>query len=213
MVLLALFLSLLQSQPRPRKSEAIVSTYTHDDLAPIADPTQRVWNGVPGVRLTSDFYGKPVPLDVTEVRSRWNDENLFLLYICPYNQLYLKSGPVTAEETNKLWDWDVVEAFIGSDFQHIGRYREFQVSPQSEFVDLDINRDDPRAAQGVAWQSGFTVRAHIDRQKRIWYGEMRIPLASLSAAPPKAGDEFRIGLFRIEGSEPSRIYIAWPHRH
>ena len=47
-------------------------------------------------------------------------------------------------ETNELWNWDVAEVFIGSDFKNIRRYREFEVSPQAEWVDLDLNLDAPR---------------------------------------------------------------------
>ena len=44
-------------------------------------------------------------------------ENLYLLYVCPYEELYLKPSPVTKVETNELWNWDVAELFIGSRFQ------------------------------------------------------------------------------------------------
>ena len=47
-------------------------------------------------------------------------------------------------ETNELWNWDVAEVFIGSDFKNIRRYKEFEVSPQAEWVDLDVNLDAPR---------------------------------------------------------------------
>jgi hypothetical protein len=185
------------------------STRASNDWAPLADPQAAQWTGVRGGQATLDFFGKPVPLAPTEIRSRWTSGNLHLLFICPYKALYLKPGPVTGEESNKLWDWDVAEAFIGRDFEHIGRYKEFQVSPQNEFVDLDINREDPKAALGVAWQSGFKVKARVDAEKKIWYGEMSILFASLGLENPKTGDEFRIGLYRIEGPEPNRIYVAW----
>jgi hypothetical protein len=42
--------------------------------------------------------------------------------------LYLKPNPVVARETNELWKWDVAEVFVGSDFQNIRRYKEFEVS-------------------------------------------------------------------------------------
>ena len=69
---------------------------------------------------------------------------------------------MTNAETNQLWNWDVVEAFIGSDYLRTSRYKEFQVSPRGEYVDLDIDRDNPREQKGVEWQSGFTVAAQVD---------------------------------------------------
>lgn len=187
----------------------IESRSAPSDRAPEANPDSPEWAGVPGVTATQGFFGEPVALAPTAIRSRWTKDNLYLLYVCPYKTLYLKDKPITDAETNKLWDWDVAEAFIGSNFEHIGLYKEFQVSPQGEFVDLDINREDPKAAQGVDWQSGFRVKARIDKEKKIWYGEMQIPFASLGVSEPKPGTELRIGLYRIEGAEPNRVYVAW----
>jgi hypothetical protein len=220
MTIAVLFLTLMQTQqaaPAPElpsrvndPSNVIESFIAPQDWEPGADPQSAEWNGVPGIKATRDYMGQPVPLPPTEVRSRWTHQNLYLLFICPYDELYLNAHPVTVEETNKLWDWDVAEAFIGSDYLRISRYKEFQVSPQSEFVDLDIDQDDPKSPrEALEWESGFMVRGRIDPRKKIWYGEMRIPFASLDLKTPKAGDELRIGLFRIEGPEPRRIYIAW----
>ena len=100
--------------------------------------------------------------------------------------------------------------FIGSDYNRIGRYRELQVSPQGEWVDLDIDRDDQRAQQGAAWNSGYAVRARIDRDARIWYGLMRIPFAAIDARQPEKGRELRIGLFRISGTEPRQRHTWRP---
>jgi len=60
--------------------------------------------------------GDLTPGHRTEIRSRWTDRNLYFLFVCPYEQLYLKPDPKTNTETNELWKWDVAEAFIGSDF-------------------------------------------------------------------------------------------------
>jgi hypothetical protein len=188
---------------------SITSVQAPTDWLPTADPDAPQWKGIEGVSASNDFFGKPTPLAPTAIRSRWTDANLYLLYVCPFRELYLKPNPVTDAETNKLWDWDVAEAFIGSDFDRITRYKEFQVSPQGEFVDLDIDRENPKPRGGVDWQSGFTVKARIDRERKVWYGEMRIPFASIAPEPPKPGTELRIGLYRIEGGEPDRTYIAW----
>jgi len=122
--------------------------------------------------------------------------------------LNLKPDPDPAKETPQLWNWDVAEAFIGSDFEHIGRYKEFQVSPQSEWVDLDIDRDNQKGQAGMSWNSGYTVKGRIDAQAKIWYGEMRIPFTAIDARPAEKGRELRIGLYRIAGREPKKFY-AW----
>ena len=95
-------------------------------------------------------------------------------------------------------------------------YREFQVSPQGEWVDLDIDRGNPKQEGGWGWNSGFAVKARIDGEKKVWFGEMRIPIRALYAQPErdarraKAGDEMRINCFRIQGGPvQERVYIAW----
>jgi len=151
-----------------------------------------------------------VPNHRTEVRSRWTPRHLYLLYAGQYEELNLKPEPSTTTETNRLWNWDVAEAFLGSDFSSINRYKEFQVSPQGEWVDLEIDRGNPnRRGGGAAWNSGFQVKARIDAAKKIWYGEMKIPFEAIAPWPPAAGRELRAGVFRIAGVEPNRKHVSW----
>ncbi|MBL8176692.1 MAG: carbohydrate-binding family 9-like protein [Bryobacterales bacterium] len=185
------------------------SKYTASDFDLTANPNAVQWKSVKPVYAYNDRYGKPVPGHRTELRSRWTKDFLYILYVCPYEKLYMKPDPTAAEETNKLWDWDVAEAFIGSDFQNINRYKEFQVSPQGEWVDLDIDRVTP-ISQAWKWNSGFQVKARIDAKKKIWYGEMKIPMKAIDTREAVAGNEFRCNLYRIQGPfEPQRKHIAW----
>ena len=189
-------------------SGVLDSTYSATDFALTADPTAPAWRDAPRVVADRNYLGEPIAGSPTEIRSRWTKEHLYLLYICPFERLNLKPDPTTTSETPKLWTWDVAEAFIGSDAERIGHYREFQVSPQGEWVDLDIDRDQPKEQQGMRWNSGFMVKARIDDAARIWYGEMRIPFAAIDSRPAEKGRTFRIGLYRIAGAEP-RTYYAW----
>jgi hypothetical protein len=123
--------------------------------------------------------------------------------------LNLKPNPKPAIETNELWNWDVAEVFIGSDFKDIYRYKEFELSPQGEWIDLDINLHQPHHEEGWTWNSGFQVSARINRPALIWYGAMKIPYASIDTRPAAAGNTFRINLFRSQGPGPTRHQIAW----
>src|SRR5579862_5046096 len=172
------------------------STLAKEDAALELEPASPFWSAARPVYMDRDSFGKPVPEYRTEVRSRWTKSNLYVLFICPYEQLHLKPGPNTRQETNELWNWDVAEAFIGSDFSDIKRYKEFELSPQGEWVDLDINLHDPHHEDGWKWNSGFQVAARIDMQKHIWYGAMRIPLAAIDSRPPSPGTTLRLNLFR-----------------
>ena len=193
----------------PGGSGVLESAHSARDFELDPDPASDAWKHAPRVVADHDKSGAPIAGPPMEIRSRWTNENLYLLYICPYDQLNLKPDPDPQAETPRLWNWDVAEAFIGSDFENIGRYKEFQVSPQSEWVDLDIDRGDPKRQEGMRWNSGYAVKARIDAQAKIWYGVMRIPFRALDGRPPEKGRELRIGLYRIAGVEPSKQHYAW----
>jgi Carbohydrate family 9 binding domain-like len=185
------------------------SIYAAHDVELGAAPHTAFWEGAEPVYAELDVQGKVVPNYRTEIRSRWTKDNLYLLFVCPYEELYLKPNPNTVSETNELWKWDVAELFIGSDFQNIRRYKEFEVSPQGEWVDLDINLDAPKHEDGWKWNSGFQVSSRIDSQTRIWYGAMRIPFAAIASQPPKTGTTFRANLFRGQGPPDQHKSITW----
>jgi hypothetical protein len=174
-----------------------------------ADPNSSFWRDVSGIVVGNDYAGKPVPGNRMEVRSRWTSDTLYFLFICDFDELTLKPNPVTAGETNKLWEWDVAEAFIGSDFDDIARYKEFQVSPQGEWVDLDIDRSPRKRGAGIAWNSGFEVKARIDQARKVWYGEMKIPFEKVGVGSPAVGARLRVGIYRCAGREPNRKLISW----
>ena len=179
------------------------------DVTLTADPQSAFWRDVPGIVITTDYAGKPVPNNRMQARSRWTAGHLYILFVCDYDELTLKPNPTTTEETDKLWEWDVAEAFLGSDFDDIARYKEFQVSPQGEWVDLDIDRSPQKRGAGVAWNSGFAVKARIDATRKVWYGEMKIPFDKLGVSSPAQGTKLRAGIYRCAGREPGRKLLSW----
>ncbi|MCS6952215.1 MAG: carbohydrate-binding family 9-like protein [Bryobacterales bacterium] len=210
MKICGLVLALLLSAALPAQGSNVMASYfSPTDFDPSADPDHPAWRGIPGVFADRGPRGEPAPGHRTEIRSRWTERFLYFLFICPYERLHLKPNPTTTEETNKLWEWDVAEVFIGADFNNIRQYKEFQVSPQGEWVDLDIDRDNPKPEGGWRWNSGFQVKARIDEARKIWYGEMKIPISAIDRRKPEPGLEMRINLYRIQGPPPNRVYIAW----
>lgn len=191
----------------------IASRYSPSEFSLTPDPDAPQWKGIPGVFAANDAMGRPVPGHRTEIRSRWTDRHIYFLFICPYETLNLKPDPRIHEETNKLWEWDVAEVFVGADFNNIKRYKEFQVSPRGEWVDLDIDRVNPLPEGGWKWNSGFQVAARIDETAKVWYGVMKIPLASIDSRKPANGNQMRINLYRCQGPKPNRAFIAWQPTH
>jgi len=185
------------------------SIYASKDVTLSTDPRTAFWRGAAPVIADRDTQGQIVANHRTEIRSRWTDDNLYLLFVCPYEELNLKPHPNTKDETYELWNWDVAEVFLGSNFENIRRYKEFEVSPQGEWIDLDVDLSLPHHEVGWTWNSGFSVSARIDRKSKIWYGAMRIPFASLMSQPPREGTMFRANLFRSQGPPDHRREIAW----
>ena len=177
------------------------SIYSNADAELQLEPSAQFWQASAIIYMDKDSFGKVQPRYRTEVRTRWTENNLYFLFTCPYEQLHLKPNPTTQRETNELWNWDVAEVFIGSDFADIKRYKEFEVSPQGEWVDLDINLHSPHHEDGWTWNSGFKARARIDQRKHVWYAAMRIPFSSIDARTPKVGSKLRLNLFRSQGPQ------------
>ncbi len=196
-------------EAKSRRDGEIISYRAKADFALTADPDSANWKTVEGVFTERGPRGDLVPGHRTLIRSRWTPANLYLLFICPYQELNLKPNPSTSTETNELWKWDVAEVFIGADFKNIKRYTEFQVSPQNEWVDLFIDRGQDPPSHDWSWNSGFEVKARIDAGKKIWYGEMRIPFDKIDTRAPMPGRIMRINFYRIQGPPAAKKHIAW----
>jgi hypothetical protein len=179
------------------------------DAALDTHPESAFWRGAGIAAISADRDGKPVAGHRAEVRSRWTPQYLYFLFTCPYEKLHLKPSPRADVETNQLWNWDVAEVFIGWDMQHPRRYREFEMSPQGEWVDLAIDLENKPEVYDIKWNSGFEVSARIDEQGKRWYGAMRIPWSSIDERRPAAGNTLRMNLFRAQGPTEERKYMAW----
>lgn len=187
----------------------IESVRAAQDVGLDLDPTSQFWQVSSPVYVEKDALGRVVPRYRTEVRTRWTKNNMYFLFVCPYQQLYLKPSPKPQQETNQLWNWDVAEVFLGSDFKDIQRYKEFEVSPQAEWIDLDIDLHKPHHEEGWTWNSGFEVRARIDPAAHIWYAAMRIPYSAIDTRPAAPGNTLRINLFRSEGPPSHQQAVTW----
>jgi Carbohydrate family 9 binding domain-like len=204
-----LFFSLLIAGCHGEEKPVIESVHAEHDAALNTNPASPFWRDARQIYAEVDTGGHILPEYRTEIRTRWTTNNIYFLFICPYKSLYLNSVPDTMHETNGLWNWNVGEVFIGSDFTNIQRYKEFEVSPQNEWVDLDIDLKKPHHEDGWLWNSGFEHSARIDSVKHIWYMAMKIPFTAVDTRRPAPGTTFRVNLFRTEGSPQDSKEIMW----
>jgi hypothetical protein len=183
------------------------SNFAEEDSTVGTDPLSEFWRDAAMTPMTDDAYGNKIAGHATEIRSRWTASHLYFLFTCPYQELHLKPNPILGKPTGGLWNWDVAEAFIGSPDGPVDRYKEFEISPQGEWLDLDIDLKQPDKVALTSWKSGFHTTARIEHNQKIWYGLMRIPYASLEAGEAKAGSLLRINFFRSQGTKP--VEMAW----
>ncbi|MBM3824304.1 MAG: hypothetical protein FJ404_15695 [Verrucomicrobia bacterium] len=162
------------------------------------------WRGAEEVLVDSTLReGIRRPEYRTTVRVLWSDHFLYLGYRAPFDRMTVFTPPEMKGERLGLWDRDVVEAFIASDPARPEVYTEFEVAPTGEKLDLTLTPD----RKDFEWSSGFEAATRVDRRGGVWTCEMRIPLAALSSKPPRAGDRWRLNLYRHQAA--TRTFLAW----
>jgi hypothetical protein len=177
------------------------------DLNP--DPDSPFWRDAPPVVTDADTVGRTFPAYRTEIRSRWDGQNLHILYSCAADTITLNPSPDRRIKTHELYRWDIAELMIGSDFANIEIYAEFGASAQEEWYDYLRGVPENRGG-GFRWTTGFKVKGRIDRERKLWYLEMSIPLNMLDPKhAPAAGNRFRVNFYRYQYVDSRTLYLAW----
>lgn len=174
------------------------------------DPDSPAWSHTSSTWIDRDCSRQiDYPRLKTEVRGFWTDSDLYLLFISPYYELNLWLPPDNSKDRLKLWDRDVVEFFLGDDWANINVYREFEIAPTGDWVDLAIDRN--RDSYDADWNSGWQRQGRIDEKNRTWYAAARVPLHSVSEKKVAAGTKWRVNLYRIDGlgADPQRRFLCW----
>jgi len=174
------------------------------------DPTSATWALAAHASIIKDCTHVVEYPDLNStVRGFWTNTDLYLLFECPYKELNLWLPAMGGGPRNKLWDRDVVEMFLGDDWKNIRHYREFEIAPTGDWIDLAIDLDKQNYDQ--SWRSGWKTAARIDKMAKIWYAAAKIPLSAISAQKIKAGTRWRANLYRIEGlgDDSRRHFMCW----
>jgi len=162
------------------------------------------WESAAPLRFHADWQGKNAdPARETEVRLLWSPEILFLRFRARYRTITVFGDADANGRRDQLWDRDVAEAFLQPDGSDLRRYKEFEVSPNGFWIDLDIAPGEKHDLK-----SGLKRRMVLDEGKKIWTAELAIPMKCLMAKfdPTVA---WRVNFYRVEGTEEPRFYSAW----
>ena len=97
----------------------------------------------------------------------------------------------------------MAEVFLQPDPSREHYYKEFEVSPNGMWIDLDIS---PGPLQDL--KSGMTRSVFLDEKSHLWAAELAIPLKALTANFDHTA-VWRTNFYRVEGKDEPRNYLAW----
>jgi alpha-galactosidase len=188
---------------KARRNTAAAAPF-HGQLGDADFPPPNAWRSAEPVFFDADWQGKNSdPQRHTEVRLLWTPEFLYLKFVARYRFITIFDDADSNGRRDKLWDRDVAEVFLQPDPTHLRRYKEFEVSPNGFWIDLEI-------ANGTLQhlKSGLQRRVSINQVKKTWTAELAIPMNSLTQhfAPPSI---WRVNFFRVEGPTEPRFYSSW----
>jgi alpha-galactosidase len=162
------------------------------------------WSVAPPITFCADWQGRdPDPARQTEVRILWTPATLYLRFECHFRELFVFEDSDPNGRRDHLWDRDVAEAFLQPDPSRPRYYREFEVSPNGMWIDLDIF---PGGLSDL--KSGLQRSVWLDRDSHTWAAEFAIPMPALTADFDPAA-VWRVNFYRVEGNKEPRFYSAW----
>jgi hypothetical protein len=137
------------------------------------------------------------------VRVLWSPQTLYLRFECRYRELYVFTDSDPNGRRGQLWDRDVAEAFLQPDPSRPRYYKEFEISPNGLWIDLNIS---PHALANL--KSHMQRSVWLDEAAHTWAAELAIPMRSLTRQfhPDHL---WRVNFYRVEGSKEPRFYSAW----
>lgn len=167
-------------------------------------PELAAWGNAPAICFDRDWQGRNAdPLRETEVRLQWRVDVLYLRFLARYRNINVFTDAEPNGRRDQLWERDVAEVFLQPPGSGTRSYKEFEVSPNGFWIDLEIGPGEKRNLR-----SGLRRRVKVDEQNKTWVAELALPMKSLTARfdPAKV---WRVNFFRVEGASEQRFYSAW----
>jgi alpha-galactosidase len=167
-------------------------------------PTEEAWQSAPAILFCHDWQGKNAdPARETEVRLLWMAEFLFVRFVARYRSITVFHDAEPSGRRDQLWDRDVAEVFLQPNGADARRYKEIEVSPNGQWIDLDIAPNEKRNLH-----SGLRRHVRTDEKTKTWNAALALPMAGLVERFDPA-NSWRANFFRVEGASEPRYYSAW----
>ena len=167
-------------------------------------PNKSAWGKSSPLRFERDWQGENAdPGRATEVQLLWTPDTLFVRFQAKYRNITVFPDAREDGWRDELWNRDVAEVFLQPDSRDPWKYKEFEVSPNGLWIDLDI-------ANGGHEELRSKLRHRVvqDAQAKTWTAELAIPMPSLTPHFD-AKQSWRVNFFRVEGEAEPRFYSAW----
>jgi len=167
-------------------------------------PTPSCWGLSAPLRFNADWQGKNAdPERETGVKLLWTPEWLYLRFRARFRATTVFSDAAPNGRRDQLWDRDVAEVFLQPDPSQLRRYKEFEVSPNGFWIDLDIAPGEKRDLK-----SGLRRRVVLNEAAKTWVAELALPMKCLvERFDPEA--TWKVNFYRVEGIAEPRFYSAW----
>jgi alpha-galactosidase len=183
---------------------AAVAVRMHESPDLEGFPKESAWEHTPALRFSADWQGNNAdPERETEVRLLWTPETLFLRFRAKYRVLTVFPDAEPNGRRDQLWDRDVAEVFLQPDPSVPRRYKEFEVSPNGFWIDLDIAPGEKHDLK-----SGLRRRVVLNEAAKTWIAELALPMNCL-VKRFDASAKWRVNFYRVEGVAEPRFYSAW----
>jgi hypothetical protein len=189
----------------------VEARHTAKDFSPDGDLSKEVWKKAKWIEFDHNPSGKSAyPGAATRVAVAWTENSIYVAFSCKYDSLNVYEGEDIQKERWELWLRDVAEVFLNPQPDNISHYYEFEVAPNNQWIDLEIEKKkDP--FNDASWNSGFEHATRIDPGRHVWTAELRIPLSSMKVASIQPGAIWRVNFFRAagKGGDQQRMFLAW----
>ena len=180
------------------------------DFVPDGDLTKAVWKPAAWTAFDHDMSGqRHYPEAATRIAALWTPAYVYVAFSSKYATLNIYEGEDPAKERWELWNRDVVEVFVNPQPERVNHYYEFEVAPNNQWIDLEIDKD-KTPFNDASWDSHFEHATRVYLHN-VWTAEMRIPVASMGAKAIAAGSEWRINFYRADGpgDDSQRRFMSW----
>src|SRR5438132_13772833 len=194
----------MSPQEAMSQERTAVAVRLNDALDANGFPSSSSWELSAPLRFNKDWQGKHADAErETEVRLLWTPEILFVRFQAKYRVVTVFNDAEPNGRRDQLWDRDVVEVFLQPDPSQLRRYKEFEVSPNGSWIDLDIAPGEKHDLK-----SGMRRRVVLNEAAKTWVAELALPMKCLVAHFDPAVS-WKVNFYRVEGRTEPRFYSAW----